>query len=198
MAERAVQLEGVRTTALGCTNCELYRDATQMVFGKGPVSASLLLVGEQPGDKEDRAGLPFVGPAGAVLDDALMAAGIERSRTYVTNAVKHFRFSRQGKRRIHQKPNTTHIVACRPWLESEIDLVDPDVVVALGATAAQSLLGKAVRIGTARGQRHEVAGRPLAVTVHPSSLLRTEDPAKRAADFDAFVADLRSAAAWVA
>ncbi|WP_309128699.1 UdgX family uracil-DNA binding protein [Microbacterium sp.] len=199
-AERWVPSRGgmrmLREAAHDCRGCELWKDATQVVFSDGPVSARMMLVGEQPGDREDLAGEPFVGPAGRRLDDALDAAGIERDGVYLTNAVKHFRFERRGKRRIHEKPAVGHIDACRPWLEAEIAVVRPTVIVALGATAARSLLGRTVRIGAVRGTVLESAdkrGTPLVVTVHPSSLLRLPDQADRAAAFDAFVHDLRRA-----
>lgn len=199
-AEQRVPSSGgirmLREAAHDCRGCELWKDATQVVFSDGPVSSRMMLVGEQPGDKEDQAGEPFVGPAGRRLDDALEAAGIERNRVYLTNAVKHFRFERRGKRRIHEKPAVGHIDACRPWLEAEIGVVRPRVIVALGATAARALLGRAVRIGAIRGTVMESVdsrGTPLIVTVHPSSLLRLPDEADRAAAFDAFVHDLRRA-----
>jgi DNA polymerase len=181
-----------------CTACDLYRHATQTVFGEGRIPAPLMFVGEQPGDREDLAGRPFVGPAGGVLDRALDAAGIDRDDVYVTNAVKHFRFEVVGKRRIHQKPNTTQIVACRQWLLTELDLVDPSTVVCLGVTAARAVFGKAVTIGRTRGRQHEVDGRRVVVTVHPSALLRVTDDAERATAMDAFVADLRMAARTIA
>jgi DNA polymerase len=157
-----------------------------------------MLVGEQPGDREDVVGRPFVGPAGGVLDRALEAAGIDRSDVYLTNAVKHFRFEVAGKRRIHQKPNTTQIVACRQWLTAELDLVNPSTVVCLGVTAARAVFGKVVTIGRTRGRQHVVDGRRVVVTVHPSSLLRVSDEAEREAAMKAFVADLRLAARCLA
>jgi uracil-DNA glycosylase family protein len=189
------RLEEVRDEASSCTRCDLYRHATQTVFGEGPVRARLLLVGEQPGDREDLAGRPFVGPAGAVLDRALTDAGIDRHDVYLTNAVKHFRFEQRGKRRIHQKPNTTQIVACRPWLEAELDIVDPETVICLGVTAATAVFGRAVTITKTRGREHTVGGRRVVVTVHPSALLRLTDEADREQAEAAFVADLRLAAA---
>ncbi|WP_173923402.1 UdgX family uracil-DNA binding protein [Agromyces sp. Marseille-P2726] len=195
-------LDELRAAAPDCRGCELWQDATHVVFSKGREDARLMLVGEQPGDREDLEGEPFVGPAGRVLADAIDAAGIPRRQVYVTNAVKHFRFERRGKRRIHQKPSVGHIVACRPWLEAEFDVVNPDVVVALGATAARSVLGRTVRIGEVRGRvlPPDAAGAasalpaPVLVTTHPSALLRIDDAAKRREAFDALVADLRTAA----
>jgi DNA polymerase len=192
--DRGEALGRVRDQATTCTACDLYRNATQMVFGEGRSSASLMLVGEQPGDREDVVGRPFVGPAGGVLDRALEAAGIDRSDVYLTNAVKHFRFEVIGKRRIHQKPNTTQIVACRQWLTAELDLVNPSTVVCLGVTAARAVFGKAVTIGRTRGREHVVDGRRVVVTVHPSSLLRVSDEAEREEAMKAFVTDLRLAA----
>ena len=196
--DAAASLHQARDEACSCTACDLFRRATQTVFGEGRVPAPLMLVGEQPGDREDLAGRPFVGPAGGVLDRALDAAGIDRDDVYVTNAVKHFRFELVGKRRIHQKPNTTQVVACRQWLVTELDLVDPSTVVCLGVTAARAIFGKAVTIGRTRGREHTVDGRNVVVTVHPSSLLRVTDEAERAAAMDAFVADLRLAARTIA
>ncbi|HKA03775.1 MAG TPA: UdgX family uracil-DNA binding protein [Acidimicrobiales bacterium] len=187
-------LEEARAAASTCTACDLYRRATQTVFGEGRVGARLTLVGEQPGDREDVVGRPFVGPAGAVLDRALEAAGIDRSDVYLTNAVKHFRFEVVGKRRIHQKPNTTQVVACRPWLVTELDLVNPSTVVCLGVTAARAVFGRPVTIGKTRGREHVVDGRRVVVTVHPSSLLRQTDDAERDRAMQAFVDDLRLAA----
>ena len=194
-------LDELRAAAPDCRGCELWKDATQVVFSKGREGARLMLVGEQPGDREDLEVEPFVGPAGRVLADAVDAAGIPRGQVYVTNAVKHFRFERRGKRRIHEKPAVAHIVACRPWLEAEFDVVDPDVVVALGATAARSVLGRTVRIGEVRGRvlPPDAAGAPPAlpapvlVTTHPSALLRIDDAADRRAAFEALVDDLRTA-----
>jgi uracil-DNA glycosylase family protein len=192
--DRADALRRARDEASTCTACDLYRRATQTVFGEGPIAASLMFVGEQPGDREDVDGRPFVGPAGGVLDRALEEAGIDRADVYLTNAVKHFRFELIGKRRIHQKPNTTHVVACRQWLTTELDLVNPKTVVCLGVTAARSVFGRAVTIGRTRGREHVVDGRRVIVTVHPSSLLRVADEVERATAMAAFVADLRLAA----
>jgi uracil-DNA glycosylase family protein len=186
-------LDGLRAEAMGCRACPLWRDATQTVFGQGPVPAPLMLVGEQPGDKEDLAGLPFVGPAGQVLNQGLEEAGIERGTVYVTNAVKHFKFLQRGKRRLHQKPVTPEIRACRPWLEHELSLVRPRLVLAMGATAAQSVFGKAMPIGKNRGLVMEIAGGTNAlITVHPSYLLRIPEP-DRKEEYRRFVEDLRQA-----
>jgi DNA polymerase len=190
----ATTLAELAADAAGCTRCDLYRHATQTVFGEGPAGADLVLVGEQPGDKEDLAGEPFVGPAGRLLDDALAQAGIDRSRAYVTNVVKHFKWEPRGKQRIHKKPNAAEQAACRPWVEAELDLLKPEVLVCLGATAAQSLLGKGFKVTERRG---EWVDSPLAphvlATVHPSSILRG-DPDSRRSALDAFVADLTVAA----
>ena len=183
----------LRRIAAGCTACPLYANATQTVFGEGNIHAALMLVGETPGDQEDRAGRPFVGPAGRLLDKCLAAAGIERDAAYVTNVVKHFKFEPRGKRRIHKKPNAIEIRACVPWLEAEIERVKPRVLVCLGATAAQALLGPAFRVTQRRGELvpSNLAPRVLA-TVHPSSLLRADD--NRDAAIAQFVDDLRQAA----
>jgi DNA polymerase len=187
-----VTLPQLREAVQGCRGCPLYVKATQAVFGEGAAHAEVMLVGEQPGDKEDLAGRPFVGPAGRLLDEALAEAGIDRSRAYVTNAVKHFKWQGHGKRRIHQKPTWSESMACRPWLEAELAAVGPRVVVALGATAAQSLLGKDFRVTKQRG---EPVDSPLAehvvATVHPSSILRQRDEQARHAELAAFVDDLR-------
>jgi uracil-DNA glycosylase len=171
----------LRDIAAGCTACDLYRTGTQTIFGEGTPGAEIMLVGEQPGDKEDLAGRPFVGPAGRLLDGALTEAGIDRSVVYVTNVVKHFKWEPRGKRRIHKKPNAAEITACKPWLEAEIDRVDPRVVVALGATAAQALLGRGFRVSQKRGEFAEwpgPGGRLVTATVHPSSILRAPDDAR--------------------
>jgi DNA polymerase len=181
--------EAVRTEAKGCTRCHLYECATQTVFGEGPLDAKIMFVGEQPGDQEDVAGKPFVGPSGQLLDKALGDAGVDRGATYVTNAVKHFKFERRGKRRIHQKPDGPEIMACRWWLEQERSLIRPPIVVALGATAARSLFERVVTISSLRGKPHELAdGGEAWVTVHPSFLLRVRDD--REAEYAKFVADL--------
>jgi len=188
-------LESLREAAAGCTGCDLYRDATQTVFGEGAAGADVMLVGEQPGDKEDLAGRPFVGPAGRLLDQALEDAGIDRSKAYVTNAVKHFKWTRKGKIRLHQKPNAAEMAACKPWLESELAVVQPRVVVALGATAAQSMLGSKFRVTQQRGQFVEWPYDPLVTaTVHPSSILRAPDEGTRQLELTKFVDDLRKVA----
>ncbi len=182
----------------GCTRCPLYRDATQAVPGEGPSRATFMLVGEQPGDKEDLAGKPFVGPAGRILDQALQDAGIAREETFVTNAVKHFKHEMRGKRRLHKRPNNYEIERCKIWLDLERSLVKPSTIVALGVTAARSLTGRAVTIGKMRGRPLDMAdATQLVVTVHPSSLLRIEDVDQRHAAYRSFVADLKMAAAPV-
>ena len=188
----------LREEARGCTRCSLHRDATQTVFGEGPVDADLMFVGEQPGDQEDLAGRPFIGPAGQLFDRALAAAGIDRSRVYVTNAVMHFKFEPRGKRRIHAKPDTGEITACRWWIEQERAIVKPRLTVALGATAARSLLGRTVTISQERGRAIELpqAGGLVWITVHPSYLLRLPDEAARSAEYHRFVADLANANAY--
>jgi uracil-DNA glycosylase family protein len=189
-------LPAVREVSRGCKACHLYLKGTQTVFGEGPARAEIMLVGEQPGDAEDLAGHPFVGPAGKLLDRALEEAGIERSRVYVTNVVKHFKWEPRGKRRIHAKPNAAEIGACRPWLETELALVKPRVLVCLGATAAQALLGRAFKVTQMRGQFVESPLAPLATaTVHPSSILRAPDDESRRRETQAFVADLKKVAA---
>jgi uracil-DNA glycosylase family protein len=182
----------LRAAAARCTACHLYRNATQTVFGEGPEQAWLMLVGEQPGDAEDLAGRPFVGPAGKLLDQCLAEAGIDRAKTYVTNVVKHFKWVPRGKRRIHSKPVSVEIEACFPWLEAEIDAVSPRVVVALGATAAQALFGKAFRVTRDRGRLVPFARAPYALpTVHPSALLRAPDEETRRREISRFIDDLR-------
>jgi DNA polymerase len=188
-------LSRLRAIAADCKACDLYKRATQTVFGEGPRRAELMLVGEQPGDAEDLAGHPFVGPAGRLLDQALAAAGIDRARVYVTNVVKHFKWEPRGKRRIHAKPNAGEIGACRPWLETEIALVKPRVLVCLGATAAQALLGKAFKVSRQRGEFVDSALAPLVTaTVHPSSILRAPTDEARHEEMRRFVADLEKAA----
>ena len=188
----------LRDEAVGCTRCPLYRPATQTVFGEGPVDASLMFVGEQPGDQEDLAGHPFVGPAGQVFDRALAQAGIDRARTYVTNAVKHFKFEQRGKRRIHSKPDGSEIEACRWWIDQERAIIRPSVTVALGATAARSLFGKVMTISRERGRAIQLPGGGEGwITVHPSYLLRLPDEAQRADEFARFVEDLKMARAAV-
>jgi uracil-DNA glycosylase family protein len=192
-------LSGVRDVAAGCKACDLYKRGTQTVFGEGPKKATIMLVGEQPGDAEDVAGHPFVGPAGKLLDRALVEAGIDRQLVYVTNVVKHFKWEPRGKRRIHAKPNAGEISACRPWLETEIALVKPRALVCLGATAAQALLGKSVKVSKQRGELVESSLAPLVTaTVHPSSILRAPDDEARHQQMKAFVADLKKIAAALA
>jgi len=184
--------EALFEEARGCRRCELYKFATQTVFGEGPLDARIMFVGEQPGDQEDIAGRPFVGPAGALFDAALDKAGIDRSTVYVTNAVKHFKFVARGKRRIHNKPDAGEISACRWWIEHERELVRPPVTVALGATAARSLIGKTVTISKVRGEPLALEdGSECWVTVHPSSLLRMPDPEKRRESRALFLRDLK-------
>ena len=185
-------LEELREAAADCKACDLWKTGTQTVFGEGAESAEIVFVGEQPGDKEDLAGRPFVGPAGQVFDEALELAGIDRSLTYVTNAVKHFKWTPRGKRRIHQKPNAAELAACRPWLDAELEAVQPKVLVALGATAAQALLGRRFRVTKQRGVPVESDLAPHVIaTVHPSSILRQETDEDRAAAMEALVADLK-------
>jgi uracil-DNA glycosylase len=192
-------LDVLREAACTCHGCALWENATQTVFGDGPAHAPLMLVGEQPGDVEDREGEPFVGPAGGVLDRALAAAGIDRDATYVTNAVKHFKWKPAGKRRLHQKPSTTEVVACRPWLVAEVDAVQPDVIVALGATAARSVIGRPIKVTEQRGQvLQSPEGWTVVPTVHPSSILRADDPERREVQFGAFVDDLSAVPALLA
>jgi uracil-DNA glycosylase family protein len=182
----------LRESAAGCKACPLWQTGTQTVFGEGRASAEVMLVGEQPGDREDREGRPFVGPAGRLLDEALEEAGIDRSLAYVTNVVKHFKWTARGKRRIHAKPSWSEIAACRPWLEAELGVVRPRVLVCLGATAAQALLGRDFRVTQRRGELVESDLAPVATaTVHPSSILRAPDEESRRADYAAFVDDLR-------
>ena len=179
-----------------CTRCPLYRDTTQAVPGEGPAHAAFMLVGEQPGDKEDISGKPFVGPAGRLLDQALHDAGIAREQTFVTNAVKHFKHEMRGKRRLHKRPNNYETERCKIWLDLELSLVKPSTVVALGVTAARSLTGRTVTIGQMRGQPVTMAdGTRLIITIHPSALLRIEDDAERHAAYRGFVADLKKAVA---
>ncbi|MGY1633858.1 UdgX family uracil-DNA binding protein [Geodermatophilus sp. SYSU D01186] len=210
-----VGLEGLRTAAAGCRACELWQDTTQTVFGEGPETARIVFVGEQPGDQEDRRGEPFVGPAGRLLDKALAEAGIDRRDAYITNAVKHFSHTVKGKRRIHQTPRPEHLRACRPWLEAEFTVLQPEVVVCLGATAAKALISPSFRITKDRGQLvpwtppGTEAADPadddedaphqtwMLATTHPSAILRTPDEARDAA-YDALVADLRVVASALA
>lgn len=190
----ATDLKTLRREAADCRACRLWKDATQTVFGEGPTHAPLMLVGEQPGDKEDLAGKPFVGPAGQMLDRALDEAGIDRNKVYVTNAVKHFKFVPRGKIRLHQKPNTAEIKACRPWYERERAVVKPALVVAMGATAAQSVFGKITPINKNRGHLIDLHdGAQALVTVHPSYLLRLPDQNDRTREYQRFVDDLKMA-----
>ena len=189
-------LKTLREEASRCRACHLWKNATQTVFGEGPQHAQMLLVGEQPGDKEDLAGKPFVGPAGLMLDRALQEAGIDRKKVYVTNAVKHFKFVPRGKIRLHQKPNTSEIKACRQWYERELASIKPDLVVAMGATAAQSVFGKITPINKNRGRPIDLDdGIKALVTVHPSYLLRLPDADAKAREYERFVDDLKIAAA---
>jgi uracil-DNA glycosylase len=186
-------LKKLKEASAGCKACPLWETGTQTVFGEGAVSAEIILVGEQPGDQEDLAGKPFVGPAGRLLDKALEEAGIDRNLAYVTNVVKHFKWQPRGKRRIHQKPNAAEIAACRPWLDAELALLKPKVLVCLGATAAQALLGRQFRVSKDRGVPVESDLAPVVMaTVHPSSILRSDD---REAEMAMFVEDLRRVAA---
>jgi len=189
-------LPALRDAAAGCKACDLWKLGTQTVFGEGRASARVMLVGEQPGDKEDLQGRPFVGPAGAVLDKALAAAGIDRTDVYVTNIVKHFKWEPRGKRRLHKKPNALEISACRPWLDAEIKVVKPEVVVLLGATAAQGVMGRQFRVTQQRGQWVQSTIAPLVMaTVHPSSILRAPDDESRHEEMRKFVDDLKKVAA---
>jgi uracil-DNA glycosylase family protein len=188
-------ISALKAAAANCTACHLYRDATQTVFGEGPEQALVMLIGEQPGDAEDRAGHPFVGPAGKLLDRCLAEAGIDRTRTYVTNVVKHFKWVPRGTRRIHSKPGSVEIEACFPWLEAEIGVVKPRAIVALGATAAQALFGRSFRVTRDRGRFVQSALAPYALaTVHPSALLRAPDEATRHREIRGFIEDLRRVA----
>ena len=207
-AERYVpagaDLDGLRGAVQECRGCDLYENATQAVLGSGSPAARVVLVGEQPGDQEDKAGQPFVGPAGRVLEKALVAAGIDRDRVYVTNAVKHFKFEERGKRRIHKTPSPTEVVACQPWLLTEINAIQPDVVVLLGATAAKSLMGSSFRLTDHRGELLRLpyekveldVDAQMVATVHPSAILRGR-PEDRDKAFDALVADLRVVADYI-
>lgn len=196
-ARPAPPLDALRARAARCRDCPLWQPATQTVFGAGSVRARLMLVGEQPGQQEDLSSLPFVGPAGKLLDRALAEAGVDRGLVYVTNAVKHFKFELRGKRRLHKTPAQREIEACHQWLEQELALIDPPLVVALGATEVQALLGKRLPIGRHRGQWFEAGGRQVFITVHPSYLLRVPDEDKAAA-YAQFVAELRLVAAALA
>jgi DNA polymerase len=194
--ERASSLKALREAAQGCRGCHLYEPATQTVFGEGGAKARLVLVGEQPGDREDREGHPFVGPAGRELDRGLETAGIVRKDAYVTNVVKHFKFNERGGRRIHQTPNQMEIKACRPWLDEEIRVLGAEAMVLLGATAAKALLGSSFRVTRERGQLLESdLARVVVATIHPSAILRQRDEVEREAERQAFAADLAVAAA---
>lgn len=189
-------LSRLRSAAQRCRACELWAGTTQAVMGEGTTPADAMLVGEQPGDREDVEGAPFVGPAGRMLDRGLAEAGIDPARVYVTNVVKHFRYRARGKRRIHQKPDAVHVAACRPWLDAELEIVRPRVLVCLGATAAQALVGRHVKVTQDRGRPLDSPLAPhVLATVHPSSLLRAPDEAARHAAYAAFLADLRTVAA---
>jgi uracil-DNA glycosylase len=191
-------LPRLRESAAGCKGCDLWKRGTQTVFGEGSSHARVVMVGEQPGDKEDLQGRPFVGPAGAVLDKALEAAGIDRDDVYVTNIVKHFKWEPRGKRRIHKKPNALEISACRPWLDAELEVTRPDVVVLLGASAAQGLLGSSFRVSRQRGEWVPSSIAPwVMATVHPSSILRAPDDESRHEEMRKFIADLKKVAARI-
>jgi uracil-DNA glycosylase family protein len=190
-------LASLSKAAEKCHGCDLYKSATQVVFGEGPTHAAIFLVGEQPGDREDQQGKPFVGPAGQLLDKCLESADIDRSRVYVTNAVKHFKWEPRGKIRLHKKPNSLEIAACRPWLEAEIAAVRPQVIVCLGATAAQDLLGPKFRLTKHRGEVFPTEHGPVMATIHPSAILRMPEPAAKEAEIAAFVSDLKSAGEYV-
>ncbi|HEX9752751.1 MAG TPA: UdgX family uracil-DNA binding protein [Methyloceanibacter sp.] len=188
-------LAALAAEAASCTRCPLYKNATQTVFGEGPVDATMMLIGEQPGDQEDLTGRPFVGPAGRVLDSALEAAGLERGEIYITNAVKHFKNEPRGKRRLHKKPDTSEIDACRWWLDNELEIVQPAVAVALGVTAARALLRRALSINANRGRLIALPGGAKGlITVHPSYLLRLREERDKRREFDLLVKDLRLAA----
>jgi uracil-DNA glycosylase len=190
-------LASLREAAKTCHGCDLYRHATQAVFGEGRKHAAIFLVGEQPGDREDQLGRPFVGPAGQLLDKCLETAGIDRSMVYVTNVVKHFKWEPRGKIRLHKKPNSLEIAACRPWLEQEIAAVRPQVIVCLGATAAQDLLGPQFRLTKHRGEVFPTSNGPVTATIHPSAILRMPEPAAREAEIVGLVSDLKFVAEYV-
>ena len=190
-----ITLPALRAAAAGCKGCDLWKRGTQTVFGEGARRAIVMFVGEQPGNEEDLTGKPFVGPAGRLFDKALADAGIDRKQTYVTNVVKHFKWEPRGKRRIHKKPNALEIAACRPWLEAEVAVVKPAVIVALGATAAQALLGPKFRVTKQRGELFESTLAPYVMaTVHPSSILRAPDDETRRLEYRYFVNDLKKLA----
>jgi DNA polymerase len=190
--KRAIKL--LAAEAADCTRCPLFKNATRTVFGEGPADAALMLIGEQPGDQEDLQGRPFVGPAGKVLDKALEAAGLDRAAIYITNAVKHFKNEPRGKRRLHKKPDTSEIDACRFWLDNELDIVQPAVAVAMGTTAARGLMRKSMAINANRGRLIALRGSQALITVHPSYLLRLEEERDKRREFDFLVRDLRVAA----
>jgi uracil-DNA glycosylase len=193
------RLDDLREAVQGCRACELWKGTTQAVLGEGERGARLMLVGEQPGDREDIEGRPFVGPAGRILDQGLERAGIDRASVYVTNTVKHFRYKARGKRRIHQTPERAQVSACAPWLDAELRIVAPEALVCLGATAARALLGSQVRIGRDRGRRIDSDLAPLVtLTTHPSAILRARDDASRTEAMEAFVSDLGQVAKWLA
>jgi DNA polymerase len=186
-------LSALRAAVPTCRGCPLYKNATQAVFGEGAASSRIMLIGEVPGDKEDLAGKPFVGPAGKLLDEALASAGIPRNEVYVTNAVKHFKFTQRGKRRIHDKPNRYEINACKPWLGAELEVIDPDIVVLMGATAAQALLGSSFRVTKSRGHAFETdLAKHTFATVHPASVLRAPDDEMRRIAKEEFIADFET------
>ena len=187
------KIDNLRREAASCQACPLWKDATQTVFGEGPPTAGIMFVGEQPGDREDRDGHPFVGPAGQLLNKALAEAGVDRERVYVTNAVKHFKFEPRGKRRLHKRPNAGEIKICRRWLFDEIDAIGPQLIVALGATAAQSLAGRAILVQANRGKILDgTDGLRILMTIHPSALLRLQDEEEKRSGYASFVNDLRS------
>jgi uracil-DNA glycosylase family protein len=187
------KIDNLRREAASCQACPLWKDATQTVFGEGPPTAGIMFVGEQPGDREDRDGHPFVGPAGQLLNKALAEAGVDRERVYVTNAVKHFKFEPRGKRRLHKRPNAGEIKICRRWLFDEIDAIGPQLIVALGATAAQSLAGRAIPVLANRGKILDgTDGLRIFITIHPSALLRLQDEEEKRSGYASFVNDLRS------
>lgn len=190
-------LPALRAAIPTCRGCPLYKNATQAVFGEGAASSRIMLIGEVPGDKEDLAGKPFIGPAGKLLDEALAIAGIPRKEVYVTNAVKHFKFTQRGKRRIHDKPNRYEIVACKPWLGAELEVIDPEIVVLLGATAAQAMLGSSFRVTKSRGQALETdLAKWTFATVHPASVLRAPDDEMRRVAKEEFIADFETVGAY--
>jgi uracil-DNA glycosylase len=192
-SEASAKLDALSRKAASCQACPLWKDATQTVFGEGPPNADVMFVGEQPGDREDREGRPFVGPAGLLFDKALVEAGLDRKRIYVTNAVKHFKFEQRGKRRLHKRPNTSEIKICRRWLFDEIEAVSPRLIVALGATAAHGLTGRATAVQSNRGSVLTLdGGLRVLMTIHPSALLRLQDQEEKRSGYQSFVNDLRS------